>query len=247
MSRENHPVAWQATMQMQRGGLHFDIELDGSTGVTAVVGPNGSGKTSLLRALVGALRAERAEITLSDRTLVSTAQGIALPMETRRIGYVPQGYGLFPHLRVLDNVAFGLGIRGQPLTRRERQGRAQAMLAELGCAHLADRTVQQLSGGEQQRIALARALVLEPELLLLDEPLAALDAITRRHVRGFLAERLAAFGRPTVLVTHDVNDVIAFKADVCVLEKGRIVQRGTLDALRAQPASAFVSEFLATP
>ena len=119
-----------------------------------------------------------------------------------------------------------------------------AALEELECAHLADRSVDHLSGGEAQRVALARALVIEPHILLLDEPLAALDATARRSVRDFLARRLRELGRPSIVVTHDVRDVAALDAEVCVLEGGRITQRGRIDALRADPASDFVAEFV---
>ncbi len=226
---------WRASVRARLGALELDVDLEGGPGVLAIVGPNGSGKTTLLRILAGAVAAQRAELVVGERPLD------VLPVEARGVGYVPQGFGLFPHLDVLGNVAFGLSTRGVP--RAERRERARRLLAELGCEGLAARGVHSLSGGEQQRVALARALVIEPRLLLLDEPLAALDATTRRTVRTFLAERLRAYGRPTLLVTHDPRDIAALDATVCVLEAGRAVQRGTLEALRADPATDFVAEF----
>lgn len=236
--------AWRASIRAQVGRCHLDVTLEGDDGVTALIGPNGSGKTTLLRLLAGALAAEAAEIQVAGRVLASTRRRVHVPVELRRIGYVPQGYGLFAHLSVLDNVAFGLSTGSRKLARRERHQKARAILQELGCASLAKRRVYGLSGGERQRIALARALVIEPELLLLDEPLAALDATTRRAVRTFLAARLRAFGRPSLLVTHDVRDVMSLDANVCALEHGRIVQTGSLDAVRREPASDFIAEFV---
>ncbi|MCB9537632.1 MAG: ABC transporter ATP-binding protein [Myxococcales bacterium] len=235
---------WRAEVRARAGDFTLDVALEGDARPLALVGPNGSGKTTLLRVLAGAVRPEAAEIEVDGVVLHSTARGVEVPIEQRRVGYVPQGYGLFPHLSVLDNVAFGLSTGARRVDRRARRGRAAAVLERLGVGGLARRTPGGLSGGEQQRVALARALVIEPALLLLDEPLAALDATARRAIRGFLAEHLRAFGRPCVIVTHDVRDVAALDLQVCVLEGGRVMQRGDLNALRAAPATDFVAEFV---
>jgi len=235
---------WRASVRAALGDFRLEVDLEGNGQVLALIGPNGSGKTTFLRALAGAVATESSEIVVADQILESSAKGICLPVEHRQIGYVPQGYGLFPHLTVLENVAFGLSTGLAKLSRVERNRKARSILEELGCAQLAERNVRGLSGGEQQRVALARALVLEPRLLLLDEPLAALDAASRRSVRRFLAQRIAAFGRPTVLVTHDARDVEAFEAEVAALEAGRVVQRGTIQSIRQAPGSEFVAEFL---
>lgn len=239
---DRHP--WRAALEARVGALHLDVTIESDGRPLALVGPNGSGKTTLLRLLAGAVAPERAELVVGGEVLTSTRLGLQVPIERRRVGYVPQGYRLFPHLSVLDNVAFGLSVGPRRLTRAERRRRAGDILDELGCGALKGRGVAGLSGGEAQRVALARALVIEPRLLLLDEPLAALDATTRRAVRRFLAERLRAYGRPSVIVTHDVRDVVALEATVCVLEGGRIRQRGSLEAVRAAPASDFVAELL---
>jgi len=226
------------------GSLSLDVELGGESGPLAIVGPNGGGKTSLLRIIAGAHHPSSGCIEVGGTTLLDTARGIDLPSERRRVGYVPQGYGLFGHLRVIDNVAFGLSTGTRRRSRAERRAIALAVLEELGCEHLAERMPGRLSGGEQQRVALARALVTEPRLLLLDEPLAALDVTARRSVRHRLAQRLRAQPRPSIVVTHDVRDIVALDASVCVLEGGRVVQRGDVEALRAAPATEFVAEFV---
>lgn len=233
---------WSATMRAHLGPFTLDVELGGDDGVLALIGPNGSGKTTALRVLAGALAAERAVIEVDGRSLDGPDGHV--PLEHRRVGYLPQGHGLFPHLSAEDNVAFGLSMGPRRRPKAERRAAARALLGELGCAELASRSVAGLSGGERQRVALARALIVEPALLLLDEPLAALDAISRRAVRRFLAERLPAYGRPAVLVTHDVRDVEALDATVCALEGGKVIQRGTLAELRAAPATPFVEAFI---
>ncbi len=235
---------WRAEVRARAGDFTLDVALEGDARPLALVGPNGSGKTTLLRVLAGAVRPEAAEIEIDGAVLHSSARGVEVPIEHRRVGYVPQGYGLFPHLSVLDNVAFGLSTGARRVDRRARHERARAVLDQLGVGALGPRLPGGLSGGEQQRVALARALVIDPALLLLDEPLAALDAAARRAIRGFLAQHLRAFGRPCVLVTHDVRDVAALDLQVCVLEGGRVAQRGDLAALRATPATDFVAEFV---
>ena len=232
-------MTWAARLRVRRGDFLLDVDLEGPAGPLVLVGPNGSGKTTLLRALAGAVRPDDGAIRVGGRVLLDASTDV--PIEEREVGYVPQGYGLFPHLSVRDNVAFGLAARGVPPS--ERSERVARILDDLGCGGLIDRSPRTLSGGEQQRVALARALVLAPRLLLLDEPLAALDATTRRAVRSFLAARLHAFEGPSLLVTHDARDAAALDAEVVVLEGGRVVQRGSLESLRAAPATDFVAEF----
>lgn len=236
--------SWSARVRLSAGSFSLDVSLGGATGVIALIGPNGSGKTTVLRALAGAVLPESAELVVSGAVLEHTEQGVRVPIEARRVGYVPQGYGLFTHLSVVDNVAFGLSTGTQRVPKRERHERVTALLAELGCAELAERRVHELSGGERQRIALARALVTRPRMLLLDEPLAALDVSIRRDVRALLSRHLDEFEGPCVLVTHDVRDVEALAKTVVVLDAGRVVQAGTLAELRAAPVNAFVAEFV---
>jgi ABC-type sulfate/molybdate transport systems ATPase subunit len=234
---------WRLSVEARVGSLHLNVELQGDAAPLAIVGPNGSGKTTLLRIIAGALTPARGTIVVGEETLLDTSRGVDLPPEARRVGYVPQGYGLFPHLTVVDNVAFGLSTGPNKRSPAARRAAAMGMLQALDCAHLASRRPQRLSGGEQQRVALARALLVEPKLLLLDEPLAALDVSTRRRVRVFLADRLRSLGRPAIVVTHDARDVAALDATTCVLQDGRVVQTGKLSELCAAPANEFVAEF----
>jgi len=236
-------MSWHASIKLHIGKLTLDVELSGTKRPLAIIGPNGSGKSTLLRAVAGAYTPETGSIGLGDKILFDSQQVIDCPPELREIGYVPQGYGLFPHLKVVDNVAFGLLGQSEKLSREKRREAAMDQLKELGCGGLAQRWPRHLSGGECQRIALARALMTKPRLLLLDEPLAALDVTARRSLRSYLGEHLEQAGIPSMVVTHDLRDVIALNANVVVLESGRIVQQGDLDSLRAKPASDFVAEF----
>ncbi len=226
---------------MRLGPLELDVDVGGGEAPVALIGPNGSGKTTLLRTLAGALQPESGFIEIGGVRMFDAAAGVDVAPEMRRVGYVPQGYGLFPHLTALDNVAFAWIARGESLQQR-RQAGLHAM-QEMGCAHLAVRPASKLSGGEQQRVALARALLSEPRLLLLDEPLAALDAPARRALRLHLAAHLAEKSRPSLVVSHEARDVFALGAEVHVLEQGRIVQSGRPDALAKAPATEFVAAF----
>ncbi|MEX2048722.1 MAG: ABC transporter ATP-binding protein [Gemmatimonadota bacterium] len=234
---------WHARVRLTLGALDLEVDLGGGEAPVALIGPNGSGKTTLLRTLAGAHRPQSGRIRLGERIVFDSETGIDLAPEDRHVGYVPQGYGLFPHLSVLDNVAFGLRARGRGGSRAEGRASAAEALARVGCAQLAERSPTGLSGGEQQRVAVARALTVAPEILLLDEPLAALDARARRQIRGYLVEHLSARSGPALVVSHDPRDVAELGVTVHVLEEGRIVQSGTPDALAARPATEFVEAF----
>jgi molybdate transport system ATP-binding protein len=231
----------RARLVARVGPLRLDVEFETGDGPLVVIGPNGAGKTSLLALLIGVLEPEHARIEIGGDVLVDTAAGLALPVEQRRFGYVPQDYALFPHLSVQGNVAFAVrSARGGP-----DAARVGASLRDLGIAELAQRLPQTLSGGEKQRVALARALSVEPRALLLDEPLAALDVHARREVRGFLATTLRTLALPTLVVTHDPVDARLLGERVLVLELGQVTQLGSWDELVASPASRFVAEFVA--
>ncbi|MBM4183424.1 MAG: ATP-binding cassette domain-containing protein [Gemmatimonadetes bacterium] len=234
-------MSWRAAVRLRIGSLELDAEVQGREGPVAVIGPNGSGKTTLLRTIAGAFRPDSGFIEIGGVPVFDASRGIDLPPERRGVGYVPQGYGLFPHLSVIDNVAFPLISKGA--SRAVRQEGSRRTMERTGCAHLTRRATHGLSGGEQQRVALARALAAEPGLLLLDEPLAALDAPARREVRTYLASHLARERLPALVVSHEARDVRALGAEVLVLERGRVVQSGTVDALAASPATDFVAAF----
>ena len=223
------------------GALSIDVAFRAGAAPLLLVGPNGAGKTSVLMLILGALAPDRGRVSLDGAALYDRDARIDVPLERRRIGFVPQRYALFPHLDVLGNVAYGVSAP----SRAERDHLARAALAELDVAALAARRPAQLSGGEMQRVALARALAGRPRALLMDEPLAALDVSVRRDVRRFLADRLRALAMPTVLVTHDVADAEALDGDIVVIEAGAVVQRGRLADLAARPQTDFVRQFVA--
>lgn len=223
------------------GTLDLDVALDTGPGTLVLVGPNGAGKSSVLALALGARRPERGLVRLGSDVLCDTERGIDVPVELRRLGYVPQHYALFPHLSVAENVAFGPRAQG-----RTEDADIDALLGRLGLAPLRDRTVTALSGGERQRVALARALAARPRALLLDEPLAALDVHARGTVREMLASTLSELALPTLLVSHDVADARRFATRVAVLEAGRVTQLGSFAELERNPATRFVEELVAS-
>lgn len=232
-----------ADIRRRLGEFALDVTLDAPSGrVVGLLGPNGSGKSTTLRCLAGLERPDAGVITLGTRTAFDSDAGIDLAPERRAIGYVFQDYLLFPHLSAAENVAFGLRSRG--VSREAARSRALDWLTRLEVAEFADRKPGSLSGGQAQRVALARALVTEPELLLLDEPLAALDAGTRSSVRTLLRQHLADYTGTAVLVTHDPVDVLVLADDVVVLEAGRVVQRGTPADVAQRPASRYVADLV---
>ena len=197
----------------------------------ALVGPSGAGKSSVLRAIAGLLRPGSGRVAVGGTTWLDTSAGIDLPPERRSVGLVFQEYALFPHLDVRRNVAFGGAER------------ADELLERLRISHLARARPGDLSGGERQRVALARALARDPAVLLLDEPLSALDAHTRGVVRAELGDLLAELRLPTLLVTHDFEDAAALADRIGVLVEGRILQLAPASELVAAPSDAFVASF----
>ncbi|MGA4977654.1 ABC transporter permease [Streptomyces cinereoruber] len=202
----------------------------------AVVGPNGAGKTTLLRALLGLTPRARADLRLGDEDVT------ALPPHRRHVAWVPQDGALFPHMSALANTAYGL--RAQGVARAEARREAQAWLDRLGVGHLGHRKPAQLSGGQAQRVALARALAARPRLLVLDEPLAALDQTTRAHVRHTLRTHLAGFGGVCLIVTHDPVEAVSLADRVLVLQDGRALQDDTPAEVTRHPRSPWVARML---
>jgi molybdate transport system ATP-binding protein len=230
-----------ARLELRRGGFRLAVEFSAGPGPLLVTGPNGSGKTTLLLALLGAIRPSRGRLVLSGTVFFDSAQHLSLPVEERNMAYVPQDSGLFPHLSVRDNVAFGLSSL-PPAARAERVEQA---LTQLGAAHLTDAMPTRLSGGERQRVALARALAKQPRAVLLDEPLASLDAPTRVRFRDFLAEYLRRLEVPALVVTHEAEDARVLGGEMLVLEGGHVAELGQVEALRKSPASTFSRAFWA--
>lgn len=213
---------------------------DGETLV--LLGPNGAGKTTALRAVAGLQPLDHGRVTLDGETLDDPALGTWVPTEDRPMGVVFQDYLLFPHLSARDNVAFGLRAHGA--SRRTARARADEWLARVGLADHARAKPAALSGGQAQRVALARALATEPRVLLLDEPLAALDATTREALRRDLGRILADAAGARLLVTHDPVDAFALADRVVVLEAGRVVQEGTADDLQTRPRTRYVADLI---
>jgi len=225
-------------LDVVRGGFALEVALSLPAGPTVLVGPNGAGKSTLLRAILGAVPVRRGRIVLEGITLLDTARGVSLPAERRHVGWVPQDQALFPHLSVAENVAFGSPGAGGRV-------RAGAMLEQLGLTRLATRRPGALSGGERQKVALARALAAGPRALLLDEPLAALDAGTRETTRALLAETLRTLAIPSLVVTHDARDVVALAAPLVLLEGGHVRASGPLSVVRSAPGD-FARSLLGT-
>ena len=221
--------------------FQLDLELAIPEGRTvALLGPNGAGKTTAVSAIAGLLPVERGHIRLGDRVLDDADAAVFVPPERRRLGVVFQDYLLFPHLTVIDNVAFGLRSSGKG--RSEARHAARRWLDELEIGDLAAAKPADLSGGEAQRTAIARALVTEPRLLLLDEPLAALDVTTRARLRRLLTDHLDGFGGPRLLITHEPTEAFFLADEIHVLEQGRVTQTGTADDIRLHPRTQYVAD-----
>jgi molybdate transport system ATP-binding protein len=226
-----------AHLVVDRGSFHLDVRLTAAPGdVIALLGPNGAGKTTALRALAGLTPLTGGHLHLDGTALD------ARPPASRPVGVVFQDYLLFPHLSALDNVAFGPRCHGVP--RVEARAQAAALLARMGLADHAAAKPRRLSGGQAQRVALARALAIRPRLLLLDEPLAALDARTRLEVRAELRRHLADFEAVAVLVTHDPLDAMVLADRIVVIEQGRAVQDGTPAEVGRRPRTDYIAHLV---
>jgi molybdate transport system ATP-binding protein len=229
-------VAGRGTFELRAG---FEVA---PGEVLAVLGPNGAGKSTLLRTLSGLLALREGCIGVAGAVWDDPAQRILVPTTDRRVGLVFQDYRLFPHLSVLDNVAFAARSRGA--RRRVARSQAAETLGRLGLDELAGRRPAELSGGQAQRVALARALASDPALMLLDEPLAALDAQTRLEIRAELRRRLTAFGGPSIVVTHDPLEALVLADRILVLEEGRIAQTGTPAEVARRPVTEYVARLM---
>jgi molybdate transport system ATP-binding protein len=238
-------MSLDATIGMRLGAFELDVELTVEPGeVLAVLGPNGSGKSTLLRALAGLTPIDRGHIVIDDTVLDDPDTDTFVPPERRPIGVVFQDDLLFAHMSALENVAFGLRARG--VGKAEAHRTASGWLDRVGLIDVAAMRPRQLSGGQAQRVALARALAIDPAMLLLDEPLAALDVSTRQDVRRGLRQHLSTFDGVRLLVTHDPVDAYALADRIAILEHGRIAQTGTIAEVTAHPRSRYVAELVGT-
>jgi molybdate transport system ATP-binding protein len=228
---------------LERGAFRLEVAVTVGPGeVLGVLGPNGAGKTTLLRALAGLAAATEGSIRLGDTVFDDAATGAFVSAENRPVGLVFQNYRLFPHLDVRDNVGFAARSRGA--SRKQARRHAESFLRQLDLIELAGRKPDQLSGGQAQRVALARALAADPAMLLLDEPLSALDARTRLDVRTELRRHLTDFGGPVLIVTHDPLEAMIMADRLLVIEGGRVVQQGTPAEVARRPATQYVAQLV---
>lgn len=226
--------------RIERGQHVLDLALHVAAGETlAIVGPNGAGKTTLLHAIAGLLPLASGSLRIGGRVADNSSRSGFVPPEERRVGMVFQDQRLFPHLSVEDNIGFAAGP-----TAEARRAAARPWLQRIGLEDRAQDRPEKLSGGEKQRVALARALVTQPEVLLLDEPLAAVDVQRRTELRHFLQQELRSFNGARVVVTHDTVDAFTLGDRIAVLEDGRITQSGTAAEICAQPRSPFVANLV---
>lgn len=230
-------MVWHCTLQKRIGTTSIDVALNGGESPTVIIGPNGAGKSSLLKMIVGGITPSAGRISLNEADIYHEKIGVNLPPESRRVGYMPQGYGLFPHLTVLDNVLFG--VSGTPQMR----AKAVSLLERLDAASLAERKPFSLSGGEGQRVALARVLMASPSLILLDEPLAAVDVAAKSGLRQFLVSHLNEEAVPAIVVTHDRGVVSSLGGNLVVLEEGRVVAQGPYEHVRDEGSTPFIRAF----
>ena len=232
-----------ARVVVERAAFRLDVALTAAAGeVVALLGPNGAGKTTALRALAGLLPLTDGYVEVDGRPLDTPRDRRFVVPERRPIGVVFQDYLLFPHLSAIDNVAFGPRCHGTP--RREARAQAAAWLEQVGLAAYGRRRPRQLSAGQAQRVALARALAVRPALLLLDEPLAALDAHTRIQTRAQLRQHLTSHPGATMLVTHDPLDAMVLADRLVIVEDGKIVQTGDAASITARPRTEYVARLV---
>lgn len=236
-------MSLRADVQLRRGALDLSVDIEVRPGeVLALLGPNGAGKSTLLRCLAGLAAVDAGRITIDSKAVDDPAVAAFVEPEDRSVGFVFQNYVLFEHMTIAENVAFGLRASGTP--KAQALATAHDWLKRVGLAELAAVRPKVLSGGQAQRVALVRALATSPRVLLLDEPLAALDVGTRAVVRRDLRRHLESFEGMAILVTHDPVDAYALADRVAILDAGRIVQVGTLAEVTARPRTRYVADLV---
>ena len=231
-------MALDVQIEKELPDFQLNVSFCASEAPLSILGASGAGKTMLLQCIAGLQRPGRGRVALNGRSLFDSEQGIRLPARQRRIGMVFQNYALFPHHTVAENIAFGLTGH----SREERAARLSALIARTHLEGLTGRYPQVLSGGEQQRTALARALAIDPEALLLDEPLSALDTHLRSQVEAQLQEVFAAYRRPTLLVTHNIEEAYRLGEQLLVLSRGRVAAFGPKEEVFRRPPTREVAQ-----
>ena len=230
-------MALEIQLEKQLASYNLSVEFSCGAETLAVLGPSGAGKSMTLRCIAGLERPDRGRIALDGRILFDSSKGIDIPSRQRRVGLLFQNYALFPHLTTAENIAFGLD--GVP--QAERTTRVQEKIAQAHLDGMENRLPRQLSGGEQQRVALARALAIEPQALLLDEPLSALDTHLHSQIERQLIDTLARFRRPALFVTHNMEEAYRIAANLVVLTKGRVAANGPKEDIFRRPPNLEVA------
>lgn len=220
-------------------GFELNVEFHSAETRTVIFGPSGGGKSMTLRAIAGAVRLDSGRVSVAGRVLYDSAGGIDLPSHTRRVGFVPQGYGLFPHLTVAQNILYGARQRG-----RDRDAMLSRLLDLIDLAGSEKRRPRDLSGGQQQRVALARALAAEPQILLLDEPFSALDLSLRRALRDEVTEIQRRTSVPLITVTHDLQDTFELGDRIVIIDRGEVIQEGSREEVFYRPNSRRAAELV---
>jgi molybdate transport system ATP-binding protein len=232
----------RAEIKKRLDGFELDVAFEVDEGRVVLFGPSGAGKSLTLQAITGVMRPDAGRVEVNGRLLFDSASGVNVPPQRRRLGYVPQSYGLFPHLTVEENVAYGV----QRLDGPQRKALVRETVDLVGLQGLERRRPRELSGGQQQRVALARALASRPELLVLDEPFSSIDTGLRGTLRRELLDLQDRSGVTTLVVTHDLDDAFFLGRRIVVIDRGRVLQSGSREDVFYRPATRRVAEFVAT-
>ncbi|MEA1902966.1 MAG: ABC transporter ATP-binding protein, partial [Actinomycetota bacterium] len=233
----------KAEISLQRDGFSIELALAaGPTETVALLGPNGAGKSTVAASLAGLLPITHGEISLDGRVFDKPEEGVFVPPEDRGVGVVFQGYLLFEHMTVSENVGFGLTSRG--VDKAARRQSVESTMERFGLSELAGRKARDLSGGQAQRVALARTLITSPNMLVLDEPTASLDVTSRTHVRRQLVDDLSKFKGPRLLITHDPMEAFLLADVIYIIEEGRITQSGSAEDIRLRPRTPYVADLV---
>ena len=235
-------MSLQAIIKKRFSGFSLDVSLNTDGGVMGILGASGSGKSMTLKCIAGIETPDEGRIVLNGRVLFDSEKHINLPPQKRKVGYMFQDYALFPHMNIYENIAFGLKLKKLP--KEEIRKKVKHVLAMVDLEGFEDRKIATLSGGQQQRIAIARALVNEPEILMLDEPLGALDLKMRKEMQLELKNMHDQLGITFIYVTHDQEEALTMSDKIVVLSEGKIQQIGTPEDIYNEPKNAFVADFI---